>query len=234
MTFVPEVAATLRGASRGKPNGTDRGTFVASNGEGADGFTLTRSNLSKHVNNQTPLLAFDPTQVTHPKNRSTCSGDTTALAKSARPPHIAFVQCVTGETTHALRSVGADASEDGTGRGTPIVAVALRGREGGATAELGGDQANALRSANGGGSAPYVLAPTLDVLDAQARAGWKVRRLTPVECERLQGFPDDWTAIPGAKDSPRYAALGNSMAVVVMRWIGERIAKVDAALRGVA
>jgi DNA (cytosine-5)-methyltransferase 1 len=56
-----------------------------------------------------------------------------------------------------------------------------------------------------------------------------VRRLTPVECERLQGFPDGWTDIrPGGKDtpdSPRYKALGNSMAVPVMRWIGMRIAE---------
>lgn len=50
-----------------------------------------------------------------------------------------------------------------------------------------------------------------------------VRRLTPRECERLQGFPDDYTAIPGAADGPRYKALGNSMAVPVMRWIGQRI-----------
>jgi len=47
--------------------------------------------------------------------------------------------------------------------------------------------------------------------------------LTPTECERLQGFPDGYTAIPGAKDTPRYKALGNSMAVPVMRWILERI-----------
>lgn len=56
-----------------------------------------------------------------------------------------------------------------------------------------------------------------------------VRRLTPVECERLQGFPDGWTDIrPNGKDtpdSPRYKALGNSMAVPVMRWIGMRIAE---------
>lgn len=50
-----------------------------------------------------------------------------------------------------------------------------------------------------------------------------VRRLTPLECERLQGFPDGYTDIPGASDSARYKALGNSMAVPVMRWIGERI-----------
>ncbi len=54
-----------------------------------------------------------------------------------------------------------------------------------------------------------------------------VRRLTPKECERLQGFPDDYTAIEyrgkPAPDSARYKALGNSMAVPVMRWIGKRI-----------
>jgi len=60
-----------------------------------------------------------------------------------------------------------------------------------------------------------------------------VRRLTPRECERLQGFPDDYTLIPyrgrrPASDGPRYKALGNSMAVPVMRWLGKRIALVDA------
>jgi len=51
----------------------------------------------------------------------------------------------------------------------------------------------------------------------------RVRRLTPVECERLQGFPDNYTNIPGAADGPRYKALGNSMAVPVMHWIGKRV-----------
>ena len=61
-----------------------------------------------------------------------------------------------------------------------------------------------------------------------------VRRLTPKECERLQGFPDDWTKVPyrgksaeNCPDGPRYKAIGNSMAVPVMRWIGERLQKVD-------
>jgi site-specific DNA-cytosine methylase len=61
-----------------------------------------------------------------------------------------------------------------------------------------------------------------------------VRRLTPRECERLQGFPDDWTLIPWRKkpadecpDGPRYKALGNSMAVNCMAWIGERIERTD-------
>lgn len=66
--------------------------------------------------------------------------------------------------------------------------------------------------------------------------GYVVRRLTPRECERLQGFPDDWTRVPykgkpadECPDTPRYKAIGNSMAVPVMRWIGERI---EAAERG--
>lgn len=61
-----------------------------------------------------------------------------------------------------------------------------------------------------------------------------VRRLTPKECERLQGFPDDWTRIPyrgkpveGCPDGPRYKAVGNSMAVPVMRWIFERMEAAD-------
>ncbi|WP_308462234.1 DNA cytosine methyltransferase [Sphingomonas citri] len=66
----------------------------------------------------------------------------------------------------------------------------------------------------------------------QSVATSSVRRLTPRECERLQGFPDDYTLVPHRgkpmADGPRYKALGNSMAVPVMRWIGERIAAVDA------
>src|SRR5262249_51655824 len=66
---------------------------------------------------------------------------------------------------------------------TPAVTVALRGREGGGTAELGGSVATALRASSGGGDKPHVLTSA-------------VRRLTPKECERLQGFPDDYTRIP--------------------------------------
>jgi site-specific DNA-cytosine methylase len=62
-----------------------------------------------------------------------------------------------------------------------------------------------------------------------------LRWLTPVECERLQGFPDNYTRIPWKKNAaedcpnaPRYSAIGDSMAVPVMNWIGSRIAEVDA------
>jgi len=93
------------------------------------------------------------------------------------------------------------------------------------------------RNAGPVGESP--LAPTLrrEMGDNQpaVRIDMQVRRLTPVECERLQGFPDNYTAIPWRKkpaiecpDGPRYKALGNSWAVPVARWIGERINKVEA------
>lgn len=70
--------------------------------------------------------------------------------------------------------------------------------------------------------------------DAIHTDGLRVRRITPTECERLQGFPDGFTQIPyrgkpadKCPDGPRYRALGNSMAVPVMRWIGQRIQQVE-------
>lgn len=179
-----------------------------------------------------------------------------------------------GETwvAHTLREGGFDAGEDGTGRGTPLIpvvqGVALRGREGGATAELTGDVMSALRCGGGGGDKPHVLSPTIalsakdhgadamEELSPTLRAGghseshanagvmpavmqgWRVRRLTPLECERLQGFPDDYTAViyrgKKAADGPRYKALGNSMAVNCMRWIGRRIEMVERMLENAA
>lgn len=128
--------------------------------------------------------------------------------------------------------------------------VALRGRDGGATAELGGEVATSLRaSSGGGGDKPHVLAfhhnaqasqlPTesrdTSVSDsltcspqAAAAVGMAVRRLTPEECETLQAFPRGHTAVPYrgkiAADGPRYKAIGNSMCCNVMAWIGRRIA----------
>ncbi|HIB8627929.1 TPA: DNA cytosine methyltransferase [Pseudomonas aeruginosa] len=116
--------------------------------------------------------------------------------------------CVTGDITHTLKAEGFDASEDGTGRGQPIVA----------------DVAPTLRSGNfRNHSNPATEADSLVVASA-------VRRLTPRECERLQGFPDDYTLIPWrgkpaeeCPDGPRYKAIGNSKAVPVVRWIGRRL-----------
>ena len=81
----------------------------------------------------------------------------------------------------------------------------------------------------------YTVAATQDqTLMQDDGSGYIVRRLTPRECERLQGFPEDWTLIPyrgkpadECPDTPRYRAMGNSMAVPVMMWIGKRIEAFD-------
>ena len=106
------------------------------------------------------------------------------------------------------------------------MAFDLRGREGGAQFEGPHETAN-IRAASGGSSRSYVA------------DRWAVRRLTPRECERLQGMPDDWTLVPRrngnlAADGPRYSAIGNSMAVNVMRWIGRRIERVESMTREAA
>lgn len=99
--------------------------------------------------------------------------------------------------------------------------VALRGRDDGGVAELGGHVAAAIRASKGGGDKPHVL------------VDGRVRRMTPREVERAFEFPDDYTLVPyrgkPAADGPRYYALGNSMPVPVMRWIGRRIASISAA-----
>jgi DNA (cytosine-5)-methyltransferase 1 len=157
---------------------------------------------------------------------------------------------------HSLRADGFDASEDGTGRGTPIVPVAFDMAQitskANRTRVEAGLPASTLNAAGqmhvaqpvcfnhqSGGSANMLcpqegLAHSLQRSQTQAvQYGWRVRRLTPTECERLQGFPDGYTDIPWrnkehSPDGPRYKALGNSMAVNAMRWIGRRIEMVEA------
>lgn len=100
-------------------------------------------------------------------------------------------------------------------------------------AEVGGeaDATQTLQAKSTGGYSLNYMPGATD--------GYVVRRLTPRECERLQGMPDDHTRVPyrgkpaeECPDGPRYKAIGNSMAVPVMRWIGERIAEVDALMGG--
>ena len=96
------------------------------------------------------------------------------------------------------------------------------------------NQRGEVRLQGGDGSITGAIPATQSGKQVQGVAqGPVVRRLTPRECERLQGFPDDWTKVPyrgrpagECPDTPRYRAIGNSMAVPVMRWIGERIQQV--------
>jgi hypothetical protein len=129
---------------------------------------------------------------------------------------------------HALRGEGFDASEDGTGRGTPIVPVAH------AIGFIPKAPPNSRSMGEEVENGPTVTTHMLGQ-GVSLSLPMTVRRLTPRECERLQAFPDDYTLIPWRKksadqcpDGPRYKALGNSMAVNCMEWIGERIAAYEA------
>lgn len=140
--------------------------------------------------------------------------------RASRPQSVAFGFANTaGDTDLGIREEQAAPITTRNGDPGLVLSVALRGRDGGGTAELGGEVATALRASQGGGEKPHAL----------NRFG--VRRLMPVETERLQGFPDGHTAIAyrgkPAADGPRYKAVGNSMAVPVVRWILTRIEWLD-------
>ncbi len=161
---------------------------------------------------------------------------------------------------HALRADGFDASEDGTGRGTPLVAFSCKDDGGDAQIELSptpraGGFTDSHANAGVMPAIAWSIMPQNSGKDFKARqvevaqplmaggpttgnqggdyiqSGHVVRRLTPRECERLQGFEDDYTLIDyrgkPAADGPRYKALGNSMAVPVMRWILSRIEQTE-------
>jgi len=158
-----------------------------------------------------------------------------------------------GLIAHTLRGEGFDASEDGTGRGTPLTVVGtMCMATGQAGAEIGAEISPTLNcnheapiafsAKDHGADATKDLSPTLraGAFDkSHANSGnWmaiqramQVRRLLPAECEKLQGFEPGYTNIPyrrkPAADGPRYKALGNSMAVPCMAWIGQRIQMVE-------
>lgn len=154
---------------------------------------------------------------------------------------------------HTLRGEGHDASEDGTGRGSPLVPICFDTTQITSMANRSrpeaGDPCHTLNGSahppaiafnwQSGGSAgrlqPSEQTSALSKSQTPATFDQGVRRLTPREMERLQGFPDDFTRIPwrgkpaeDCPDGPRAKALGNSMAVPVLRWIGRRIQMVDA------
>lgn len=159
----------------------------------------------------------------------------------------ALIVCATGVITHTLKADGFDASEDGTGRGTPIVAV-LPFDTTQVTSPTNvsnpqwGDPCHPLAATTHVPSIAYstklhntkaacagkIYEEYTVALDRSSPPpALQVRRLTPRECERLQSFPDDHTLVmhrnKPAADGPRYKALGNSMCVNVMAWIGKQI-----------
>jgi len=144
---------------------------------------------------------------------------------------------ILGDHTHTLTAEGHDASEDGTGRGTPVIAYApefpaLTTRAGNRQDDQQTGQLLAFAENQRGELTLSDTLPSLKVGGGKPGQGFPalldgviVRRLTPLECERLQGFPDGWTG--GQSDAHRSKQLGNSVAVPVFEWVGRRLVAVD-------
>lgn len=133
-----------------------------------------------------------------------------------------------GHHTHTLTAEGFDAGEDGTGRGTPIIAATLTAGMSSSGVSAPGrrneDDVN-LVAFDGTGITPTLAGSRPHAIASDTQ----VRRLTPLECERLQGFPDGWTA--GQADSPRYRQMGNAVAVPVFEWVARRVIAEDSRMR---
>jgi DNA (cytosine-5)-methyltransferase 1 len=198
------LAHSLTGRYDSSEDGTGRGTpiVVSETGSGwwSDGVSPLRADpggMPSHV------VAFDTTQVTHKANRS-----------NPKP----------GDPCHPL-AAGAHA---------PAVAFNVDRRRAPTTDEI----SNSLHSSPSGTMFSGVCAPAVaNYVPMKYRGdphegtdtivGAIPRRLTPTECERLQGFPDGWTAVDGMKDGPRYRMMGNAVTVPVVEYIGRRILEAE-------
>ncbi|WP_431819399.1 DNA cytosine methyltransferase [Burkholderia sp. F1] len=203
-------------------------TFIAQSVIGPISHTLGAANNGKGCSEDGTGRGVPIVGTTHAANTSVAWAQNTRGEVRLESGH--------GQLTGTLMSSGK------AGYGIPSVAsVAIRGRTHGATAELGGDLSPTLRASSGGGDKGHVVTPNVEAHfqytpappreDGQPDwSTWRVRRLMPVECERLQGMPDDWTLVPyrgkPAADAPRYKAIGNAMAVPCVAWIGHRLQRV--------
>jgi DNA (cytosine-5)-methyltransferase 1 len=268
MDDVPAVCGGLQAsAGGGDENDAEQGWLVAFGGNRTDGPLDVAACLSAHgggsgrmdFETETFVADIAPTLDANYGKLQGCSGQDANSGHSM----LAAVYRVTGNDGAYDTGEAAGALGTGTDPSSHVVAIAvsIRGREGGATAELAeeGDISPAIRSSQGGGDKPHVLVGAVAIAENQrgeviesdiapsikgqggkpgqgyaaALTGAGVRRLTPTECERLQGFPDEYTLAPvrrgkktkPAEDGPRYAALGNSMPVSLMTWVGERISR---------
>lgn len=215
-----DVAACLT-AAPGPKNDFEVETFMVQSVAGAISHTLSTANGGKG---------------------SSEDGTGKGVPIVACPPIAAFAQNTRGEVRFESghgQIAGALSTGGGKpGQGRPmVVSVTFRGRADGVRAELGGALSPALRASSGGGDKGHIVAPACSTqLLYTAEPGtppwstWRVRRLMPVECERLQGLPDGYTLVPyrgkPAADAPRYKAIGNSMAVPCTAWLGHRLKNV--------
>jgi DNA (cytosine-5)-methyltransferase 1 len=205
-----EAAGTLKKSGGVLAGGSE--TFIAHSLR-ADGFDASEDGTGRG----TPLV-FDERQVTSPDPRGDITPGRESHTLHEHPPTVAFSCKDSGadadELAPTLRAMGHDSSHANAGG---QVAVAFNWQSGG---DARGLDPKEVTSALSREQTPAMLSRQV------------VRRLTPTECARLQGFPDDYLDIlyrgKPAADGPKYKALGNSMCVNIIAWLGHRIETVDA------
>jgi DNA (cytosine-5)-methyltransferase 1 len=227
----PETANMIPVAIQGNLIGRDAG---GPQGVGAsdDGvmYTLTKADVHGVAH---PIAIQDVRPIEKAQNGKGWSDDGTAYTVDTRATQgVAQPMAFTQNTRDEVRYINGDgqitgalAAEAGM-KQTNYIAQPTLAFKSGQSEAAGGvfvteEFTPTLQAQNNGSTAVPAITTAM-----------QVRRLTPVECERLQGFPDGYTNIPWRKklespDGPRYKALGNSMAVPVMRWIGQRITQVE-------
>jgi DNA (cytosine-5)-methyltransferase 1 len=224
---IADIAPTISSRTKG---GGGLGTDAECDGEVIPTLRAGGGQNSHSKHNCDEVIAFD--WQSGGDVRLNCSSEHTSGLQRCQTPAVAIGTLV----AHSLKADGFDASEDGTGRGTPLVpeivgtlqADTHPGSYTGQDASTGRiipEVAQPIRSNNRNNSDAKTEA------SMHIQSGMAVRRLTPRECCRLQGFPDSYLDIiyhgKPACDGPRYTALGNSMATTVINWIGRRIELVE-------
>ena len=214
--LVPEVVGTLSDG--------------AHNGGGLNGQDAYTGRIIPVKSQTTIPVAFHPTQDPISSDDGTTHAMGTGSGQGCSTVAVAFdTTQVTSAANYSNPKPGDPCHPIASGGHPPAVAFNIYGGSKRKDRPTGGfyfepaDQSKSLDTFRG-------LDPTCSQGGTCVATSMQVRRLTPTECERLQGFPDSHTCIPwrgkdaeDCQDGPRYKALGNSMAVPVMRWIGERI-----------
>lgn len=213
-----EGIGTLR--ADGGDSGAGSETIIAPTLDASYGTKYGLDN--QHIDGGAGLFVYDTTQITSPQCRANPKANDPrhALASNQHPPLLAFR--ASGQDGFTPSETSPPLLESHGGGAVPTVAF------------------RHTQSVSDTGIPSEELSPSLRAGDAQGLSvsgnpHVGVRRLTPTECARLQGFPDDFLDIPyrgkAAADGPKYRALGNSMAVPVIGWVGGRIQQVEDILR---
>ena len=183
----------------------------------------SHATVSTQIVHNRNLLCFEPRSPDGvPRISKDVCPTLNTMGGGQREPCVAYALQGAGKTSQNSQESGWNEEVCFTTNCLDVHGVAIKENQQGAVWEA--DVTSSLATAGGKPGQGYQA----------CRQGTQVRRLTPVECERLQGFPDDFTKIPyrgkpaeNCPDGPRYKAMGNSMAVPVMKWIGERIQGVE-------